>query len=253
MADVAHEENVIAGEERAFIHSIIDFGDTVAREVMVPRPDMVAIDNEKSVTEALETALAAGFSRMPVHSGQIDDVEGIAYTKDLMRAERVGKGKDRVSTYTRPAVFVPESMEVSSLLRQMQEEKFHMVIVVDEYGGTAGLVTLEDLLEELVGDIVDEFDVEEPSVEQLPDGSVVVSARYTVDDADELLGANLPQGAWDTVGGLVLDLVGRVPEEGDSVEVDGFRLTALEVRGRRIGRVRIEPTASVAPSDNRDG
>jgi len=253
MADVAHEENVIAHEERAFIHSIIDFGDTVVREVMVPRPDMVAIDDEKSVTEALETALAAGFSRIPVHSGQIDDVEGIAYTKDLMRAERVGKGRDPVSTYARPAVFVPESKEVSSLLRQMQEEKFHMAIVVDEYGGTAGLVTLEDLLEELVGDIVDEFDVEEPGVEKLPDGSVVVSARYAVDDADELLGADLPQGAWDTVGGLVLDLVGRVPEEGDSVEVDGFRLTALEVQGRRIGRVRIEPTARVAPSDNGDG
>jgi putative hemolysin len=223
------------------------------REVMVPRPDMVAIDDEKSVTEALETALAAGFSRIPVHSGQIDDVEGIAYTKDLMRAERVGKGRDPVSTYARTAVFVPESKAVPSLLRQMQEEKFHMAIVVDEYGGTAGLVTLEDLLEELVGDIVDEFDVEEPSVEKLPDGSVVVSARYAVDDADELLGADLPQGTWDTVGGLVLDLVGRVPEEGDSVEVDGFRLTALEVQGRRIGRVRIEPTARVAPSDNGDG
>jgi CBS domain containing-hemolysin-like protein len=253
MADVAHEENVIAGEERAFIHSIIDFGDTIVREVMVPRPDMVSIDDGKSVTEALETALAAGFSRMPVHSGQIDDVEGIAYTKDLMRAERVGKGKDPVSTCARAAVFVPESKEVPSLLRQMQEDKFHMAIVVDEYGGTAGLVTLEDLLEELVGDIVDEFDVEEPSVEELPDGSVVVSARFTVDDADQLLGADLPQGTWDTVGGLMLDLVGRVPEEGDSVEVDGFRLTALEVQGRRIGRVRIEPTASVARSDHRDG
>jgi CBS domain containing-hemolysin-like protein len=253
MADVAHEENVIAGEERAFIHSIIDFGDTVVREVMVPRPDMVAIDDGESVTEALETALAAGFSRIPVHSGQIDDVEGIAYTKDLMRAERVGKGKDPVSTCARAAVFVPESKEVSALLRQMQEEKFHMAIVVDEYGGTAGLVTLEDLLEELVGDIVDEFDVEEPSVEELPDGSVVVSARYAVDDADQLLGADLPQGTWDTVGGLMLDLVGRVPEDGESVEVDGFRLTALDVQGRRIGRVRIEPTASVAPYDNRDG
>ena len=160
-----------------------------------------------------------------------------------MRAERVGRGEEPVLASARAAVFVPESKEVPSLLRQMQEEKFHMAIVVDEYGGTAGLVTLEDLLEELVGEIVDEFDVEEPSVEQPPDGSVVVSGRYAVDDADELLGAELPQGAWDTVGGLMLDLVGRVPDVGDSVEVDGFRLTALEVRGRRIGRVRIEPTA----------
>jgi CBS domain containing-hemolysin-like protein len=254
MADVAHEENVIEGEERAFIHSIIDFGDTVVREVMVPRPDMVSVEADTSVTGALETALAAGFSRIPVHAGQIDDVEGIAYTKDLMRAERVGRGAEPVLASARAAVFVPESKGVPSLLRQMQEEKFHMAIVVDEYGGTAGLVTLEDLLEELVGEIVDEFDVEEqPSVERNLDGSVVVSGRYAVDDADELLGAELPQGAWDTVGGLMLDLVGRVPDVGDSVEVDGFRLTALEVRGRRIGRVRIEPMAVVTAGDGEDG
>jgi CBS domain containing-hemolysin-like protein len=249
MADVAHEENVIEGEERAFIYSIIDFGDTVVREVMVPRPDMVTVDADTSVTGALETALAAGFSRIPVYAGQIDDVEGIAYTKDLMRAERVGRGSEPVLASARAAVFVPESKEVPSLLRQMQEEKFHMAIVVDEYGGTAGLVTLEDLLEELVGEIVDEFDVEEPSVERNPDGSVVVSGRYAVDDAAELLGAELPQGAWDTVGGLMLGLVGRVPDVGDSVEADGFRLTALEVRGRRIGRVRIEPMAVVTAGD----
>jgi putative hemolysin len=252
MADVAHEENVIEREERAFIHSIIDFGDTVVREVMVPRPDMVTIEADKSVTEALETALAAGYSRIPVHAGQIDDVEGIAYTKDLMRAERVGRGGESVRDSARAAVFVPESKEVPSLLREMQADKFHMAIVVDEYGGTAGLVTLEDLLEELVGEIVDEFDAEEPTVERHPDGSVEVSARYAVDDADELLGAELPQGPWDTVGGLMLDLAGRVPAVGDSVEVDGFRLTALEVRKRRIGRVRIEPTALV-PAGDGDG
>jgi putative hemolysin len=235
MADVAHEEHVIEKEERSFIHSIIDFGDTVAREVMVPRPDMVTVGAEATVTAALEVALAAGYSRMPVYENQVDDVLGITYTKDLIRAERVGKGGMPVATTARPAVFIPESKEVSALLRQMQEEKFHMAIVVDEYGGTAGLVTLEDLLEELVGEIVDEFDVEVPSVEHQSDGSVVVSALYAVDDADELLGAALPHGPWDTAG--------RVPDEGDSVEVEGFRLTALEVRGRRIGRVRIEPTS----------
>jgi CBS domain containing-hemolysin-like protein len=133
----------------------------------------------------------------------------------------------------------------------MQEEKFHMAIVVDEYGGTAGLITLEDLLEELVGDIVDEFDVEEPTVERCEDGSVLVSALYSVDDVDELLGADLPHGTWDTVGGLMLDLVGRVPDAGDSVEVDGFRLTAVDVRGRRIGRVRIEATGAPATGGNR--
>jgi CBS domain containing-hemolysin-like protein len=243
MADVAHEEKVIEHDERTFIHSIIDFGDTVVREVMVPRPDMVTVESDVTVAQALEQALAAGYSRIPVEGdGNIDDIVGIAYAKDLVRAERVGKANQLVSDSMRPAKFVPEAKEVSDLLREMQEEKFHMAIVVDEYGGTAGLITLEDLLEELVGEIVDEFDVEEPTVERFDDGSVLVSARYSVDDADELLGAELPQGPWDTVGGLMLDLVGRVPDPGDSVEVDGFRFTALDVRGRRIGRVRIEPT-----------
>ena len=247
MADVAHEENVIERDERSFIHSIIDFGDTVAREVMTPRPDMVTVEADVTVRDALERALAAGYSRIPVEGEGIDDIIGIAYTKDLVRAERMGRPDRPVREVMRPAKFIPESKEVSDLLREMQEEKFHMAIVVDEYGGTAGLITLEDLLEELVGDIVDEFDVEEPTVERCEDGSVVVSAGYSVDDAEELLGAELPHGTWDTVGGLMLDLMGRVPQAGDSVEADGFRLTAVDVRGRRIGRVRIEPTGARRP------
>jgi putative hemolysin len=243
MADVAHEERVIEKEERSFIHSVIDFGDTVTREVMVPRPDMVTVEAEASVKSALEAALAAGFSRIPVEQDGIDDIIGVAYAKDLVRAERVGKAAQPVRDVMREAAFVPESKEVPALLRDMREKKFHMAIVVDEYGGTAGLVTLEDLLEELVGDITDEFDVEDPAVERLDDGSLVVKAGYSVDDAGELLGADLPTGPWDTVGGLILDRLGRVPDPGDSVEVDGFRLTALNVRGRRIGRVRIDPTA----------
>jgi putative hemolysin len=243
MADVAHEESVIEKDERTFIHSVIDFGDTVAREVMTPRPDMATVEADVTVRDALEAALGAGYSRIPVEADGIDDIIGIAYAKDLVRAERVGKASQPVRESMRPAKFIPESKEVSDLLREMQEEKFHMAVVVDEYGGTAGLITLEDLLEELVGDIVDEFDMERPNVERLFDGSVLVSAVYSVDDADELLGAELPQGPWDTVGGLMLDLMGRVPDPGDSVEVDGFRLTAVDVRGRRIERIRIEPTA----------
>jgi len=249
MADVAHEENVIERDERSFIHSIIDFGDTVAREVMTPRPDMVTVEADVSVRDALERALAAGYSRIPVEGEGIDDIIGIAYTKDMVRAERMGRPDRPVREVMRPAKFIPESKEVSDLLREMQEEKFHMAIVVDEYGGTAGLITLEDLLEELVGDIVDEFDVEEPTVERCEDGSVVVSAGYSVDEPEELLAADLPHGTWDTVGGLMLDLMGRVPQAGDSVEADGFRLTAVDVRGRRIGRVRIEPTGAAQTAD----
>jgi len=245
MADVAHAEDVIETDERAFIHSVIEFGDTVVREVMVPRPDMVGVEAALSVAAALEAALQAGYSRVPVYEENVDDVLGIGYTKDLIRAEHEGKGTDEVRGHLRPAHFVPETKRLSALLREMQDAKFHLSIVVDEYGGTAGLVTLEDIIEELVGEIVDEFDVEEPPVERRPDGSVVVTARMTVDEVDDLLDAQLPQGTWDTVGGLVLDLAGRVPDEGEGVEVDGFRLVAERVQGRRIGRVRIERTGPV--------
>jgi CBS domain containing-hemolysin-like protein len=223
---------------------VIEFGDTVVREVMVPRPDMVTLEASSTVTAALEAALAAGFSRLPVHEHNFDDVIGIAYTKDLVRAERGGHGAEEVRGYVRPAVFVPETKVLTGLLRDMQERKFHLAIVVDEYGGTAGLVSLEDLIEELIGDIVDEFDQEQPPVERRPDGSVEVNGLMAVDDADELLGAELPHGAWDTVGGLVLDLAGRVPSEGESVEVDGFRFVVQRVQGHRIRRVRIVPTGA---------
>jgi CBS domain containing-hemolysin-like protein len=244
MADVAHEERVIEHEERTFIHSIIDFGDTVVREVMTPRPDMVTVDSDVSVRHALEACLSAGYSRIPVEGEGIDDIVGIGYVKDLVRDERAGRGDQPVRESSRPATFIPESKVVSDLLREMQEHKFHMAVVIDEYGGTAGLVTLEDLIEELVGDIVDEFDTEEPTVERCADGSVLVSALYSVDDAEGLLGSSLPHGTWDTVGGLMLDLVGGVPARGETVDVDGFRLTAVDVRGRRIERVRIEATGS---------
>jgi putative hemolysin len=248
MADVAHADDVIETSERAFIHSIIDFGDAVVREVMVPRPDMLAFEADTTVSDALEQALAAGRSRLPVYEDNVDDVVGIAYAKDLMSAEHHGRGADPVRAHVRPAHFVPETKRLTGLLREMQDRKFHLSIVVDEYGGTAGLVTLEDLIEELVGEIVDEYDVEEPAVRRLPDGSIVVTGRMGVADADELLDARLPQGGWDTVGGLVLDLAGHVPAEGESVDVDGFRLVAERVRGRRIDAVRIVRTATGEPA-----
>jgi len=243
MADVAHADEVIETDEREFIHSIIDFGDTVVREVMVPRLDMITVERNASVTNALHAALEAGYSRLPVHHDNLDDVVGIAYAKDLIRIEHAGQGAEEVGAHCRPAHFVPETKRLSSLMREMQDRKFHMSIVVDEYGSTAGLVTLEDLIEELVGEIVDEFDVEEPPVEHLPDGGVVVAGRMPVSEAEELIDAQLPEGAWDTVGGLMLDLAGRVPHQGEVVEVEGFRLVAERVQGRRIGRVRIERDA----------
>ena len=247
MADVAHAEEVIEPEERAFIHSIIDFGDAVVREVMVPRPDMVTLDASSTVTAGLEAALQAGYSRLPVYEHSIDDIVGIAYTKDLMQAERDGHGAEEVRAHVRAATFVPETKRLSGLLREMQDLKYHLSIVVDEYGGTAGLVTLEDLIEELVGEIVDEYDVEAPPVERSPDGSITVDGLMLVDDAEELLGRPLPQGPWDTVGGLVLDVAGHVPTDGEVVEVDGVRLVVQRVQRRRIRRVRIVPVEPFAP------
>jgi putative hemolysin len=250
MADVAQAEDVIELHERTLIHSIIDFGDAVVREVMVPRLDMFTLDASITVREALERVLAAGRSRVPVHQGDVDDVVGIAYAKDLMRAEHDGQGDHLVRAHLRPAHFVPETKRLTALLREMQEAKFHMSVVVDEYGSTVGLVTLEDLIEELVGEIVDEYDVEEPVVETLSDGSVVVTGRMAIDDVDDLLGTELPQEGWDTVGGLMLAVSGHVPSEGESVELDGVRLVAQRVQGRRISRVRIERVAPAGVSDD---
>ena len=253
LADVAVEEEVLESEERALIRSIIDFGDTVAREVMVPRPDMVTVQASTPVASAMETVIQHGYSRIPAWRQDIDDVVGIVYAKDLMRAAREGRGTEAVERLLRTASYVPETKRVAELMREMQAEKFHMAIVVDEYGGTAGLVTLEDLIEELVGEIVDEFDVEDPLLEPLPGGDVRVNARMALDELNDLLHLGLPEGDWDTVGGLLFKLLGHVPSEGESVDVDGHRLRAERVQGRRIGRVRISrATPAPVPAEGPD-
>jgi CBS domain containing-hemolysin-like protein len=242
MADVAEQEEVIEREERALIHSIIEFGDTVVREVMVPRPDMVTVVGATSVRDVLEIAMAAGYSRIPAYEQNIDDIVGIVYVKDLFRAR--DDAERPVRELMRQPRFVPESKRVSELMREMQAEKFHMAIVVDEYGGTAGLVTLEDLIEELVGEIVDEYDVEEPNIEPMPGGDVRVNGRMPIDEVNELTHADFPEGDWDTVAGLFFNLIGHVPTEGETVDFNGHRLRAEKVQGRRIGRVRISKLAS---------
>jgi putative hemolysin len=253
MADVAHEEDVIEGEERELIHSIIEFGDTVVREVMVPRPDMRTIEDQVTTSEALTVAMKAGFSRLPVHTGNVDDVVGVAHAKDLIRAEREGRGERPVGDVVRPAHFVPETKRVARLMREMQESKYHLAVVVDEYGGTAGLVTLEDLIEELVGEIVDEYDVEEPPVRRLEGGGYSVSARLAVDELAKLVDTDLPQGDWDTAGGLFFNELGRVPVAGESVTVEGLTLVAERVDGNRIGRIRIVPPAPAVSVTSDDG
>jgi putative hemolysin len=238
-ADVAAQDDAIETEERALIHSIIEFGDTVVREVMVPRTDVVAVEDRLQAGAVLERAIEAGFSRIPVYHQTIDDIVGIAFTKDLIRAVRNGQEHLPVGELSRPANYVPETKRVAPLMREMQAGQFHIAVVIDEYGGTAGVVTLEDLIEELVGEIVDEFDVDEPLVEPLGGGQFRVSARMSVEEVNELLGARLPVGEWDTIGGLVLALAGHLPAEGETIEVDGHLLVAEKLQGRRIGSVRV--------------
>ncbi len=238
-ADVAALDEAIESDERVLIHSIIEFGDTIVREVMVPRPDVVAVEESLETGAVLERAIEAGFSRIPVFNQSLDDVVGIAFTKDLIRAARSGKEHAPVSEVCRPANYVPETKRVAPLMREMQAGQFHLAVVIDEYGGTAGVVTLEDLIEELVGEIVDVFDVDEPLIVPLGGGQFRVSAKMAVDEVNEILGAELPTGDWDTIGGLVLALTGHVPAEGESIEVNGHLLVAEKLQGRRIGSVRI--------------
>ncbi|HEY2813259.1 MAG TPA: hemolysin family protein [Acidimicrobiales bacterium] len=244
LAGVAVNDDTIAAEERQLIENTIEFGDTIVREVMVPRPDMVTVGSDFKVGDVMEIVILNGFSRLPVTGDGIDDVIGVVYAKDLMRAERDGRGAAPVTEFPRPPKFVPETKKVPALLREMQTERFHLAIVIDEYGGTAGLVTLEDLIEELVGEIVDEYDVEEAPLEQLPSGEIRVNARMNIDDLNELLDSELPEGDWDSVGGLLIGLLGHVPVEGEIADVDGVRLRAEKVTGRRIGRIVITKRAS---------
>jgi CBS domain containing-hemolysin-like protein len=239
MVDEAERDDVIEEEEREMIHSIFEFGDTILREVMVPRPDMVAVPVTMSLQEVLELILRTGYSRIPVYQGDIDDVVGLAYAKDVLRRLHDGQADKPLVDILRPAPFMPESMRAAECLREMRRRKSHMVIVIDEYGGTSGLVTLEDLLEEIVGEIADEYDREEPNIEPLPDGDYRVNARLGIDEVNELLDVELPSTEWDSIGGLLFNVVGGVPREGQEVEFQGLRLRAERVQGRRIGRVRI--------------
>ena len=251
MVDVAEEEEEIEEEERELIHSVFEFGDTIVREVMVPRPDMVCVRAEATLDEALEMIINAGYSRIPVFEGDTDNIVGVLYAKDLMKRIHESKGAAKVKSLGRTATFVPEQKKVAELLREMQDQRVHMSIVIDEYGGTAGLVTIEDLIEEIVGEIVDEYDQEEPLVEPIDDDTIRVDAKMAIDEVNELLGAELPHEEWDTVGGLVFGLTGRVPVAGETVRYDSLEFRTERVTGRRIQKVVISRVQ--APAEAEEG
>jgi CBS domain containing-hemolysin-like protein len=240
MAEAGHEEGAIEEGEKELIHSIFEFGDTVVREVMTPEPDMVAVEASQSLNAVQDLVIKHGFSRIPVYRKNLEDIAGVVYAKDVLRALRAGQIERSLEELARKARFIPESKRVSDLLKDMQREKFHMALVVDEYGSVTGLVTLEDLLEEIVGEIVDEYDREDPNVEPAGDGRFRVNGRLPVDELNELLDVDLPQEDWDSVGGLLMGVLGRVPSQGETVELAGIRFTAEQVKGRRIGKVMVE-------------
>ncbi len=249
LVDLAEASAVIESGERKMIHSVFELGDTTAREVMVPRNDVVYIERHKNLRQAMSLFLRSGFSRIPVIGENLDDILGFAYFKDLVRRDFEAPDAEftvRVEEVMRPAIYVPDSKPVDELLSEMQAMRQHIAVVVDEYGGTAGLITIEDVLEEIVGEITDEYDEEEIRVEPLEDGAIRVSSRYPVDDLDELFGFEVEEEDVDSVGGLMAKHLGRVPIPGSAVEAHGLRFEAEAATGRRnkIGTVlirRIEP------------
>ncbi|CAM5319899.1 membrane protein [Streptomyces spiroverticillatus] len=259
MVDLAEQESLIEDDERRMVHSVFELGDTLVREVMVPRTDLVSIERFKTVRQALTLALRSGFSRIPVTGENEDDVVGVVYLKDLVRKTHINRDaeSDLVSTTMRPAVFVPDTKNAGDLLREMQQERNHVAVVIDEYGGTAGIVTIEDILEEIVGEITDEYDREVAQVEELGDGRFRVTARLDIDDLGELYGLDeFDDEDVETVGGLLAKALGRVPIAGASATVDlpdgrRVRLTAESPAGRRNKIVTV--LAEPVPSEDGEG
>jgi magnesium and cobalt exporter, CNNM family len=250
------EQKVLEDDEREMIHSIIQFGDTIVREVMTPRPDVIAVEVESSARRALDLVIAEGYSKLPVYDGTIDNVIGVVHDRELLIALANGNlANTPIRSLMRPIVLVPENKRISQLLREMQKGKFSLAIIVDEYGGTAGLVTLEDLLEEIVGEIRDEHDEgEEEPIRFVSPEEAIVDAGVNIEDVNASLGVHLPHEEFETIGGLTVGLFGRLPQEGEHIETaEHVRLGIERMRGRRILAVRItkpQTSHNGATSDN---
>ncbi|KHL12055.1 CBS domain containing-hemolysin-like protein [Mumia flava] len=242
MVDLAEQSALIESGERQMIHSVFELGDTVVREVMVPRTDVVFIERSKKLRQAMSLALRSGYSRIPVTGESLDDVVGMAYLKDITKRvfdSREAETTERVESVMRECTYVPDSKPAADLLREMQAQRTHVAIVIDEYGGTAGMVTIEDILEEIVGEITDEYDAPPDDVEHLSNGSIRISSRYDVDDLGDLFGVPIDDDDVDSVGGLMAKHLGKVPIAGSEIEMEGLRFVAEGPTGRRnrIGTV----------------
>ena len=244
LMQVNEEESEIQESEKQMIASILEMDGIVVREVMVPRIDMISLEVNTSLSDALDAIIAAGHSRIPVFEGNVDRIVGILYAKDLLKCFRDNRFDVPIRELLRPGYFVPASKKVNALFREMQQQRNHLAIVVDEYGGIAGLVTIEDILEEIVGEIQDEYDTNEEAYWQpIGEYAFLVNSRLDVDSLAELMNIDLEEEEADTVGGLIYSLLGHVPEQGETLDLDGWRVTVLSVEGRRINQVRVEQIA----------
>ncbi len=251
LMEIEEDNGGFEESERKMIRGIINLEETSVHETMVPRIDIAAVDTEATLDDATRIIMDKGYSRVPLYEETIDNVVGILYAKDIMKY-LASSGSDRSAVklrdLARPPFFVPESKKVDELLADMRLNKVHIAIVVDEYGGTAGLVTIEDLLEEIVGEIEDEYDREEPTVQKIDEGDVIVDARVGIDDLNDLLGVQIESEDFDTVGGFVYHHLGKIPIVGDEVQADGLNLRVLSVLGRRIKKVRVRKEEPPPPS-----
>jgi len=240
LMDAGEEEGIINEEENAMIRSIFALGDTVVREIMVPRTDMGCIALDSPVREALDTIIACGHSRIPVFEGTMDNIVGILYAKDLLKYWGMDEESISLKTIMRPPFFIPETKNLEELLQEFRKKKVHLAIVIDEYGGTSGLVTIEDLLEQIVGDIQDEYDAEEEWIVEEPGGSVVVDGRLPIEELEEHFGITVEREKFDTVGGYVAHLTGSIPVIGEVVTAEHLMITVLAADERRVIRLRVD-------------
>lgn len=250
LVDAGEEGGAIEEDEKEMIYSIFEISETWARELMVPRIDVLALDVDTPLAEAVDALLAAGHSRAPVYEGSIDNVVGILYVRDLLRSWRAGQMAAPLRGLLRPACFVPETKKANELLAELQQKRIHLAVVVDEYGGTAGIVTLEDIVEEIVGDIRDEYDADEESyVERVSDAEYVFDARIDLDEVNELLGVKLPSEDSDSLGGFIYGQLGHIPSAGERVGAEGAQFEVLTVTGRRIRKVRARRVEAQPPAE----
>jgi CBS domain containing-hemolysin-like protein len=237
--NASEEEGIINEEEGEMLHSIFEFGETIVREIMVPRTDMVSCSTEATIADLLKAVISSGHSRIPIYEGSNDRIVGLVYAKDLLKYWGCQDGEVPITEVMRPPFFVPETKKIEELLKEFRTRRMHMAIAIDEYGGTSGLVTIEDLLEEIVGDIMDEYDLEEEWLQEEEDGTVLVDCRLNIEEFADHFNITIPREKFDTVAGWLFDLLGHVPLQGEEAAFGNLSIRVEECDERKIRLVRV--------------